>query len=394
MNNSYKKASFLFLGLHCSCILCLFIIFALMAFSFDPLHIFTAPHDPKAALFSTDQRIQNAGYIKSFDFDSVIIGNSHMENLSHSKTADYLPGKWFNLSMSGSRNNERKIVLEKAFREKELKQVLLLLTGDLQYNPTEGFDFLYDRNPFNDIFIYLNQMYSECFVKHTINTIFKTSYDDNCFGQKLNIDEHNAWIYYPDHNSRFGGIEKWAQHYQNGQLIGTYNDVNKYYQYSPRPLKKLSYSTRKEIENNINDNIVSLVKAHPETVFYCYAQPYFKLLYALDLRDSNGQAIEIYSEFLRVAAKVTSKYPNFKLYGFDNLAFASDVKNYKDLTHFSREMNYQILEYIKEGEYSLDMNNIDEYIDNFIKGCYSFDIKSFHNDLNALIERENYPTSS
>ena len=147
-----------------------------MAFSFDPLHIFTAPHDPKAALFSTDQRIQNAGYIKSFDFDSVIIGNSHMENLSHSKTADYLPGKWFNLSMSGSRNNERKIVLEKAFREKELKQVLLLLTGDLQYNPTEGFDFLYDRNPFNDIFIYLNQMYSECFVKRfTIQIITQDS---------------------------------------------------------------------------------------------------------------------------------------------------------------------------------------------------------------------------
>ena len=387
MNNSYKKASFLFLGLHCSGILCLFIIFALMAFFFDPLHIFTTPDDKEHALYSTDQRLQNAGYIRTFDFDSVIIGNSHMENLSHRKTAEYLPGKWFNLSMSGSRNNERKIVLEKAFREKELKQVLLLLTGDLQYNPTEGFDILYDRNPINDILIYFNNMYSKCFVKHTANMFFKTHYDDNCFGHKLNIDEHNAWIYNPYHNSRIGGIDRWAKHYKNNQLIDTYNDVNKYYQYSPRPLKKLSYSTRKEIENNINDNIVSLVKAHPETVFYCYAQPYFKLLYALDLRHSNGQAIEIYSEFLRVAAKVTSKYPNFKLYGFDNLAFASDVKNYKDLSHFSREMNYQILEYIRDERYTLNQNNIDKYIDDFIKDCYSFDILSFHNELDALIEK-------
>lgn len=62
MNNSYKKAAFLFLGLHCSGILCLFIILALMAF-FDPLHIFTTPADKEKALYSTDQRLQNAGYI-------------------------------------------------------------------------------------------------------------------------------------------------------------------------------------------------------------------------------------------------------------------------------------------------------------------------------------------
>ena len=370
MNNSYKKASFLFLGLHCSGILCLFLIFALMAFFFDPLHIFTIPDDKEHALYSTDQRLQNAGYIRTFDFDSVIIGNSHMENLSHRKTAEYLPGKWFNLSMSGSRNNERKIVLEKVFREKELKQVLLLLTGDLDFRSTEGFDILYDRNPLNDIFIYFNQMYSKCFVKHTINTLLKTSFDDNCFGHKLNIDEHNAWIYNPNHNSRIGGIEKWAQHYQNGQLIGTYQDVNNRYLVEARPLKILSQTTNKEIEKNISDNIVSFVKAHPKTVFYCYAQPYFKLYYALDLRNKGGQATEIYSLFLRAAAKVASKYSNFKLYGFDNLAFASDVKNYKDISHFSREMNYQLLEYIKEGQYVLDENNIDEYIELIMKFLY------------------------
>lgn len=387
MNNSYKKASFLFLGLHCSGILCLFIIFALMAFFFDPLHIFTTPADKEKALYSTDQRLQNAGYIRTFDFDSVIIGNSHMENLSHKKTADYLPGKWFNLSMSGSRNNERKIVLDKAFREKELKQVLLLLTGDLDYRSTEGFDILYDRNPINDILIYFNSMYSKCFVKHTFNSIFGTHFDDGCFGQKLNIDEHNAWIYYPGHNSRIGGIEKWAQYYQNDQLIGTFNDVNNKYLITSRPLKTLPKAIKKKIEKNINDNIVSLVKAHPETIFYCYAQPYFKLFYSLDLRNKDGQATEIYAEFLRSSARVASTYKNFKLYGFDNLPFASDVKNYKDISHFSKEMNYQLLEYIQEDRYSLDQNNIDEYIDDFIKGCYSFDIKLFHSELNSLIEK-------
>ena len=49
-----------------------------MAFFFDPLHIFTTPEDKENAPYSTDQRLQNAGYIMTFDFNSVIIGNSHM----------------------------------------------------------------------------------------------------------------------------------------------------------------------------------------------------------------------------------------------------------------------------------------------------------------------------
>ena len=170
-------------------------------------------------------------------------------------------------------------------------------------------------------------------------------------------------------------------------MIETYHEVNKSYSVAPRKLKKLSETTKKNIEKNINDNIVSVVKTHPKTVFYCYAQPYFKLLYALDLRKKGKESTEIYAEFLRVAARVATTYENFKLYGFDNLPFTFDVKNYKDLSHFSREMNYKLLEYIKEDRYALDQNNIDEYIDNFIRGSYSFDIQAFHNDLNALIEK-------
>lgn len=101
----------------------------LMAFFFDPLHIFTTATDKENALYSKDSRVQNAGYIRNFNFDSVIIGNSHMENLSHRKTAQYLPGIWFNLSMSGSTENERKLVLDKVLRSKKIKQVLLLLNG-------------------------------------------------------------------------------------------------------------------------------------------------------------------------------------------------------------------------------------------------------------------------
>ena len=137
--------------------------------------------------------------------------------------------------------------------------------------------------------------------------------------------------------------------------------------------------------------MLSLIKSHPETQFYCYVHPFFKLAFALDLRDENidAQATEIYIEYLRQVARIASTYKNFKLYGFDNLEFTADVKNYKDLTHFTPELNYKILGYIKEERYTLNDSNIDEYIDEFKKGCYSFDILSFHNKLNSLIKESN-----
>ena len=84
-----------------------------------------------------------------------------MENLSHRKTAQYLPGNWFNLSMAGSTENERKLVLDKVLRSKKIKQVLLLLNGGFRTNSTEGYEVLYDENPFNDISIYLIDKYSK-----------------------------------------------------------------------------------------------------------------------------------------------------------------------------------------------------------------------------------------
>ena len=224
-----------------------------------------------------------------------------------------------------------------------------------------------------------------------INTVFRTKFDDDCFGKKLNIDEHNAWIYFSFYSARLGGIEKWALHYQNEQLFGTYKALNKNYNIFPRNLKLLSKKIKSEIENNINKNVLSLVKAHPETQFYCYAQPIFKLGFAIDLRSENedAQFTEVYIEYLRQVVKVASSYKNFKLYGFDNLEFTADVKNYKDLTHFTPELNYQLLNYIKEDRYLLDNSNIDEYIDEFIKRCYAFDILSFHNELNKLIKENN-----
>ncbi|SFS81472.1 hypothetical protein SAMN02910357_01992 [Succinivibrio dextrinosolvens] len=385
--DKYKKAVITFICGHCFACLLLFLVIFLFAKCFDPLHLYSTSIDEDNQYFSVDERLQNAGYIRNFDFDSVIIGNSHMQNLANSKTGEYLDGKWFNLSVVGSRNNERRIILEDVFRRKQIKSVLLLLTNDLITFKTSDFEFLYDDNDLNDINIYLNEMYLKCFFKWVKSSVTSGNLDPVCRGEKLNVDEHSAWIYNPQYASRFGNMENWAENYQNQHMVNVLNDLNNYYSIPPRNLNKISDKDKAEIEKNVEENIESLVKAHPETTFYCYAQPYFKLEWALDLRRKEGKEIEIYLEFLKEYVKLASKYKNFKLYGFDNLPFTFDVKNYNDTIHFSLEMSYKVLEYIRDDKYLLNSDNINDYIEEFKKGIYSFDLVKFHDDLDFFIKK-------
>ena len=43
-----------------------------------------------------------------------------------------------------------------------------------------------------------------------------------------------------------------------------------------------------------------------------------------------------------------SKYPNMEIYAFDHLDYL-DIENYKDLSHFSGEMNSYMLKSIEQG---------------------------------------------
>ena len=125
--NKFKKSVFTFLSLHILFLLLCAVAVYVMAFKFDPLHLYKPVGDLNTETFSFDSRLQNAGYIRNFDFDSVIIGNSHMENVAHSQVEKIMGGKWFNLSMQGSSNNERKLILDDVFRRKNIKNVMNLV---------------------------------------------------------------------------------------------------------------------------------------------------------------------------------------------------------------------------------------------------------------------------
>lgn len=114
-------------------------------------------------------RTQAAGIINNYDFDSVILGSSMLENTSVKEAGEKLGGKFFNISIAGSDLKDKEILLSYLLDKKDIKKIIFLLDYDNRinflhkYEPNrDSYEFLYDKNSINDIKAYLNLRYISC----------------------------------------------------------------------------------------------------------------------------------------------------------------------------------------------------------------------------------------
>ena len=102
--------------------LCLIFVMGIN-FIIDPLKLFHEPYFLKNKLDS-NMRIQASGIIKNYEFDSIILGTSMLENTSAKTTSEILGGKFTNISLSGSDFFERSFILNYALEKKQMKKVI------------------------------------------------------------------------------------------------------------------------------------------------------------------------------------------------------------------------------------------------------------------------------
>lgn len=75
-------------------LLVLFASFVIRIYTYDAYHFWSLEH-PQDAKYSSNARIQNAAFINHLNFDSIILGNSYMENTSAKEASDVFGGKFF-----------------------------------------------------------------------------------------------------------------------------------------------------------------------------------------------------------------------------------------------------------------------------------------------------------
>lgn len=190
-------------------------------------------------------------------------------------------------------------------------------------------------------------------------------------------DLNNLLNWKKDYASLYGGFENWLI-FNSKQEIQKIKDMI---------LNAQDFNPKANIDINLNKNYLNtylliFIKSHPDTQFHLIIPTYSRLLYRslyLEREYFNKDSILFskYQVVLKWLIKETSKYPNVKIYGFDDLAYADDIRNYKDPAHYNIDMNSMQLDAIKNGTHILTPQNMDEYFKTIEEKIRNYDLTPF-----------------
>lgn len=142
---------------------------------------------------------------------------------------------------------------------------------------------------------------------------------------------------------------------------------------SASKMQQLTDADRAVVTENLNENVISIVKAHPETTFYFFYPPYSIAHWGMEI--NNGQLDRTLGAE-NLITKELLRYDNVRLYSFRcNSELICNLDNYKDAKHYGEWVNSQMLQWMKNDEYRITEENLAEYeknADDLIKS-YDYD---------------------
>lgn len=357
---------------------------------YDPLQVYHKHWFLPENILNDNMRLQAAGLINNYDFDSVIIGNSMLENTSAKEAGQILGGTYMNLSISGGDIYERGIILNYLLKKKKIKTVILQVnpsfvrSGHGAY-PVEYWSVLYDDIASNDIKIYLEERFMKCLL-----TFSQSPY---CVGKSQDLDRPAAWYDVPEHKARFGGIDQWIAHHNNEQISGVLNEVlPKNADLAIKLTQDYSFTDNSKNMEFVDEYLISFVRNYPTVRFIFFLPPYSRLSYAIQARTSG---LGSYFAWLNYLTKVSEQYSNLEVYGFDDRDFVDDIATYKDLQHYSDAINHFVLQAIAKKDGLLRSDNIGQYIATIQERTEAFDLKKLNDYVQSeLRKKEQHQSTS
>ena len=349
------------------------LIFFIPLFIIDPLKLFHKPWYYKQYL-DGNMRQQAAGIINNWNFDSLILGTSALENTSALEASKLLNKKFINISLSGSTYYERKIILDYALKSKKIKTVIYSLDklGSTERGRANGtyrlseWDYLYDNNPFNDFKAYINDKYLQC--------VFMRK--NGCQNKKSDFDRPNAWYNSKINSIRFGSFENWFKVKKDKQVIYSLNEIHKSYKATISHKYIIDYHFEEKIlkvKSYIDDNLINIIAQHPQTEFILILPSSSRALYATwEQYDKNH--MQMYIESLKYLILTSEKYHNAKIYGWGNEKFLDNLANYKDIVHYHHTYNSWMLKAIKKNIGRLSSANITNYLNEFKQKAHDYNL--------------------
>ncbi|MGI5977472.1 MAG: hypothetical protein ACOX68_07240 [Candidatus Limivicinus sp.] len=291
-----------------------------------------------------EQRYQNHGILRHFDYDTVITGNSMCENFKSSQCDRLFGCRSVKVPFSGASSRELDLNLRDAFEARgDIRLVIMdvdcaniLADKDYMYYEMKDYPlFLYDKNPINDV----KYLFNKSIFKSSLNVLSYTR-----SGKKAtSFDDYSFW----DTPAVSYGRDSVMAIYERPEERGTEFHMNA--------------ERHERLRASTEQNYLETIRANPDTEFYIFFPPYGILFWDKQLQ--NG-TLELQLEAEKEFAEMLLEYENVHLFSFmDEFELVCDFDRYKDYIHYDSGVNEWIMDCLASGEHELRPDNCQEYFD-------------------------------
>ncbi len=304
---------------------------------FDPFYQYHAPLPGLKAIL-TDKEYQCVGTLRNFDYDALIVGSSVCENYNNHWFDEGFDCTAIKAIRSYGATADLCYLLDQAYATHELRYVFynidpssLSASTEPTYELTKCPMYLYDRRFLNDYPYWLNKGVLLEKIPYMLAYSFIGEYDE-------------------------GNSYNWAQWKYFGQdlAMGMYTRLPDVKQMQPET------ANAAELAGNIA-LLTAQVEAHPETTFKFFFSPYSMLWWDNACRSGERDAV-IYNEKQAVGALLA--YDNVEIYFYqDDEDVITNLDNYMDMIHFSKDINYEVCDKLVRGEERLTEDNYEERLE-------------------------------
>jgi hypothetical protein len=332
---------------------------AALNFVVDPLQIFR-PARLFAAVYSQDSRLQDAGLIRSQEFDAVLMGTSLAIHFHQSDIDRILRVKSLKLAMTGSSSREQAFVLAAAMARKpkrviwEVDDWIFHDTPEIDANTHLPAD-LYRGNA-KGVATYLvsGAMARESawimarsiprleplITRLTSEAIFKFPISG--------VDDINTLPADDD----VGAI------YNSKRAMAAFRYIT-----DPVRSKYLLDDTDYDMKVRVFErDAIGLIGANPDVTFDIYLPPY-SILQWVALRDTSSETLKSVFAFSAYFCRRLMDFPNVRLFDFRASDVTHDLNNYSDVIHHSPDVDLKVLSWLAEGRYRVDRTQPTIYLD-------------------------------
>lgn len=324
---------------------------AALTFVVDPLQLFR-PARIFAAMYSPDSRMQDAGLIRSQEFDAVFMGTSLAIHFRQSDIDRVLGVRSLKLAMAGSNSHEQSFVLAAAL-DRHPKRVIWQvddwifcdapdIDSDI-YFPAD----LYRRNA-KGIAGYL---LSGAMARESTWILARSIPPLGPLVARLTTSVAFKFpISRPDDINTLGPEFDVSAAYNAKQAAASFASIT-----DPARRRFLAEGYGYDaMVRNFERDAVGLIEKHPDVKFDIYFPPY-SILQWVAMREASPATLKIVYDFTAYISRRLAQFPNASLHDFRAAeATTHDLNNYSDVIHHSPAVDLHVLSWLAEGKYVID----------------------------------------